>query len=133
MNLPSVLIADDSAAWRAIIARIVEPECRIVGFATRGDEVIRQAAALQPDVIALDVSMPGISGLQLLPKLRSAMPKAVIVIVTVTSDQIYLDEARIRGADGYVLKRNALADLIPAIRKRSLSESLPPRRCETQV
>lgn len=125
MDLPSVLIADDSSAWRAIIARILEPECKIICFATRGDEVIRQATALQPDVITLDVSMPGISGLQLLPGLRSALPNAVIVIVTITSDQLYMDEARIRGADGYVLKRNALAELIPAIRKCSLSGESP--------
>lgn len=132
MDLPSVLIADDSATWRAIIARILEPECKIVCFATRGDEVIRQATALQPDVITLDVSMPGISGLQLLPKLRSAMPNAVIVIVTITSDPLYMEEARLRGANAYVLKRNTLTDLIPAIRKRSLGGATP-RRYEAQA
>jgi len=126
------MIADDSAAWRAIISRIVEPEYRIVGFATRGDEVVRQAAALQPDAITLDVSMPGVSGLQVLPKLRSALPNAVIVIVTVTSSQLYMDEARLRGADAYVVKRNALADLIPAIQKRtSIRDS--PRRYQAQA
>jgi DNA-binding NarL/FixJ family response regulator len=83
---------------------------------------VRQATELQPHVITLDVSKPGISGLQLLPELRSAMPKAVIIIVTITSDQLYMDEARKRGADGYVLKRNALADLIPAIQNRSWGE-----------
>jgi DNA-binding NarL/FixJ family response regulator len=76
--------------------------------------------------------MPGISGLQLLPELRSAMPNAVIVIVTITSDQLYMDEACRRGADGYVLKRNALDDLIPAIRKRFLSEE-SPRHYEAQA
>ena len=132
MDLPSVLIADDNAAWRAIIARILEPECKIVCFATRGDEVIRQATTLQPDVITLDVSMPGISGLQLLPKLRSTMPNAVIVIVTITSDPLYMEEARLRGANGYVLKRNAVADLIPAIRKRCLGGETP-RHYEAQA
>ncbi|HEX6545617.1 MAG TPA: response regulator transcription factor, partial [Bryobacteraceae bacterium] len=98
MDIPSLLIADDSAEWRVIIARILEQICSVVGFATRGDDVVRQATELQPHVITLDVSMPGISGLQLLPELRSAMPKAVIIIVTITSDQLYMDEARKRGA-----------------------------------
>jgi DNA-binding NarL/FixJ family response regulator len=82
-----------------------------------GNEVVSRAVALQPDIIPLDVSMPGISGLQLLPRLRAAMPNAVVVVVTVTSDQLYIDEAASRGANGYVLKRNALKDLIPAMRK----------------
>lgn len=112
-----MLIADDNSNWCAIIARILETDYEIAGLVAQGNEVVSRAVALQPDIITLDISMPGLSGLQVLPRLRSAMPTAVIIVVTVTSDQLYMDEASARGANAYVLKRNALTELIPAMRK----------------
>jgi two-component system, NarL family, response regulator DesR len=111
----TVLIADDNAQWREIIARILQPEYAVVGFAERGDELLARAAALHPDVITLDVSMPGRSGLAVLPELRRALPGAVLIILTTTSNKLYRDEADHRGADGYVLKNRALHELVPAI------------------
>lgn len=112
-----MLIADDSSEWCAILTRILQPEFNIAGVVVRGDHVVSRAVALRPDIVTLDVSMPGISGLQLLPQLRSTMPNTVIVVVTAATEQLYMDEAHSRGADGYVLKGSALTDLIPAIQK----------------
>lgn len=123
MNRPTVLIADDNREWRDLIARILRPDYDIAGFVTRGNELLMQAIALHPDVITLDISMPGASGMQILPGLRSAMPDAVIVIVSITSSRLYVTEAYQRGADGYVTKRKTSLDLIPAIQNGALRRS----------
>jgi DNA-binding NarL/FixJ family response regulator len=117
MHRATALIADDNPEWRNAIARLLEGHYHVLGFVARGDEVVRRAVSLQPDVITLDVSMPGKSGLNVLPELRVAVPNAAIIIVTTTPTMIYIDEAYRRGADGYVLKRNAASDLRPVIKK----------------
>jgi len=111
----TALIADDHPKWRASIARILSPACDIVGFAERGDQLLELATGLRPEVITLDVSMPGLSGLNALPHLRAAMPSTVIVVLTTNSSEFYREEAHARGADAYVLKGDALDELLPAI------------------
>ena len=123
MSHSTVLIADDNSEWQTNIARILGAEYAVLAFVARGDEVVATAMILQPEVVTLDVSMPGVSGLNLLPELRAALPGAVIVIVTTTSNKLYIDEAYQRGANGYVLKRKALSDLVPAIQNCVLQNS----------
>ena len=74
------------------------------------------ARAVKPDVLLLDVSLPGLSGIRALPALRAALPETCIVILTTHSDPAYQEEAFRRGANGYVLKRCAYTDLLPAVR-----------------
>ena len=69
---------------------------------------------LCPDVITLDVSLPGMSGLNVLSRLRKACPRAIIVIVRLLPP-IYREEASLRGADGYVEKRRVFSDLLSTI------------------
>ncbi len=115
MHLRTVLIADDSPEWRSAIAEILHPAYPVVRQVGRGDEVIAAASLIDPDLITLDVSMPGISGLNLLPRLRTLFPNTTIVIVTTNSDRLYVAEAYQRGADAYILKANAQRDLPPAL------------------
>lgn len=117
MHPDTVLIADDNREWRTVIERLLEPHYEVLGLVARGDEVVARAVSLQPEVITLDVSMPGKSGLNLLPELRIAVPDAAIVVVTTTLTTIYIEEAYRRGAHGYVFKRNVRSDLVPAIDK----------------
>ncbi|MBV8708877.1 MAG: response regulator transcription factor [Acidobacteriaceae bacterium] len=109
------LIADDHPEWRAIITRILSPIYEVIGFAERGDQILELAIKLRPHVITLDVSMPVLSGLNALPHLRAALPTAVIVVLTTNSSELYREEAYHRGADAYVLKHDALEELLPAI------------------
>lgn len=115
MSRLTVLIAEDNDEWCKLIARILEPEYSVIGFVAQGSEVVREAVARQPNIITLDVSMPGMSGLRLLPELRAAMPKLAIVMLSTESRKLYVDEAHRRGADAYVAKRRTASDLIPAI------------------
>jgi DNA-binding NarL/FixJ family response regulator len=87
----------------------------VVGFAERGDQLLELATSLRPHVITLDVSMPGLSGLNALPRLRAALPTAVIVVLTTNSSPLYREEAYHRGADAYVLKGSVLEALLPVI------------------
>jgi len=113
LNLPTALIADDNAEWRSVIAEVLRADYDVVCIVARGDEVMAKASVLRPDLVTLDVSMPGISGIQLLPRLRTLLPNARILIVTANSAELYVQEAYRRGADGYVLKSNVWRDLPP--------------------
>src|SRR5437868_3855368 len=106
LPLPRIrlLVADDNAQWRGIIAGILETDYDLVGFAVRGDEVLEAAQRLRPDAITLDVAMPGESGLKVLPRLRALFPNAIIVIVTTCATLLFKEAALARGADGYVEK-----------------------------
>ena len=112
---PRLLVVDDNPVWRETITRILEANHELVGTVVRGDDIMESAERLCPDVITLDVSLPGMSGLNVLPRLRKACPRAIIVIVSATATPIYREEASLRGADGYVEKRWVFSDLLSTI------------------
>ena len=110
-----LLVVDDNAVWRRTITRILEADHELVGTVVRGDEIMESAERLCPDVITLDVSLPGESGLNVLPRLRKACPRAIIVIVSATATPLYRQEAFLRGADGYVEKSRVPSDLLSTV------------------
>ena len=114
-----VVIVDDHAVVRAGLRLLLEAEAGMVavGEAGSGDEAVRQVRQLVPDVILLDLTMPGISGLEVLPKLREVAPEAAVLVLSMEDDPSYVREAFARGAVGYVLKEAADAELITAIRE----------------
>jgi two-component system, NarL family, nitrate/nitrite response regulator NarL len=120
-----VLVADDDAGWRYILTRFLEPDCTVIGYVERGDELVAAAGQLLPDVITLDISMPGKSGLKALPELRQLLPDATIVIVTASIDPLYREEAFRRGADAYISKSRVSTDL--------KTEVSPPRDCPVEM
>jgi DNA-binding NarL/FixJ family response regulator len=93
-----------------------ERDMEVVGEADDGQQVLDQAAALRPDVILLDLTMPGMDGLSALPRLRKAVPQARILILTMHEDEAYLRQALESGAAGYVLKKAVDTELLSAIR-----------------
>jgi len=123
-----VLVAEDRADWQHILTRTLESAHDVVGHAGRGDLILPMAVELRPDVITLDVSMPGLSGLEALPSIRAALPDAIIVIVTASVDPVYRDEAFARGANEFVTKHRVLSDLLPAIESARMLESNRQRR-----
>jgi DNA-binding NarL/FixJ family response regulator len=97
------------------IASVLSREHELIAIIGNGNEILPAADRHRPEAIVLDVSMPGRSGLQVLPELRIQMPFVAIVILTAHSEPIYIEEAFRRGADGYVLKKNLIKDLIPTL------------------
>jgi two-component system response regulator NreC len=93
-----------------------EPDMEVVGEAGEGRQAIKIADDLQPDVILLDLTMPGLDGLAALPQLKEVAPQTRILILTMHEDEAYLRQALQAGAVGYVLKKAADTELLSAIR-----------------
>ena len=113
-----VFIADDHAVLRAGLRLLLnnQPDMEAVGEASTARETLEKAAALQPDVILLDITMPDTSGLHILRALRERTPSARILVLTMHADEDYLREALRLGAAGYVVKSAADQELLSAIR-----------------
>jgi two-component system response regulator NreC len=113
-----VLIADDHAILRSGLRLLIdaEPDLAVVGEAGDFAEAIRLATSLQPDVVTLDLSMPGGSGLASIERLRAAAPASRLIVLTMHDDPAYVRSALAVGASGYVAKSAADDALIGAIR-----------------
>ena len=98
------LVAEDNLEWQKIITQILEIDCDLAGVVDRGDQIVDVAQKCLPDLITLDIAMPGQSGLQALPRLRLLLPHAIIVVISNTVTPVYMEEAFARGADGYLEK-----------------------------
>ena len=133
-----VLLADDHALFREGLAGIInaQPDFQVVGEASDGLEVFVKAQELKPDLILMDVQMPGMDGLEATRQIKQVLPATVIVMLTVRDDDEKLFQALKNGAQGYLLKdipskemlamlRGALkgeAALSPALAARVLAE-----------
>jgi len=113
-----VVIADDHAVVRSGLRLILgsQPDIEIVGEAATGEEAIRQARSLRPDMILLDIAMPGLNGLEAARAIRQEAPEVRIVVLTMYDDEAYLREFLQLGAAAYVLKEAADTELLAAIR-----------------
>ena len=113
-----ILLADDHAILRSGLRLMLsaQEDLEIVGEASTGAETLIQSETLKPDLILLDLSMPGIGGLDMLPTLRRLVPLAKILVLTMHDDKRYLNQALQNGASGYILKKAADTELITAIR-----------------
>ena len=116
MSRLKVLIVEDHPDICEMIRKLIAPEHEIVGAVERGDEALQSAKQLAPDVVLLDISLPGMTGFQVLPSIRKTLPEAVIVMLTMYDTPAYQRKAFEEGADAYVLKTRAATELIPAIR-----------------
>jgi len=113
-----VLLADDHVTVRRGLKLLIdaEPDMEVIGEAGDGNEAVQKARELNPDVIVMDISMPGASGLDATRTLKAIKPDAVIVTLTRHPDSAYLQELLRAGVSGYVLKRSAPTELLHAIR-----------------
>lgn len=112
-----LLLADDHAVLRTGLRLLLNSQegLEVVGEASTGVETLSLARELQPDLILLDLSMPGMNGLEALPALRRLAPKSRILILTMHDDPQYLRRALSNGAAGYVLKKAADVELLSAV------------------
>ncbi len=113
-----VLIADDHAIVREGVRAVLamSEDIEVVGEAANGQEAIEAARALSPDVILMDIAMPGLGGLEATLEIRKENPDAKILVLTQYEDREYIRRFLKAGVSGYVLKKAAGAELTAAIR-----------------
>ena len=112
-----ILIADDHGLMRAGLRAVLEdePAIEVVGEASNGEEVLHLTGELLPDIVLLDIGMPGIDGIEATRRLRRIYPQIQVLILTVYDEESLLREAIRAGASGYLIKRAAEDELLAAI------------------
>ena len=118
------LVVDDHTLIRQGIVGLLEsqPDIDVVGQAGTGQEALEATRSLAPEVVLMDVAMPGISGLDATRELKSRFPGVQVVILTIHDREDYLFQALRAGASGYVLKGADIADLLAAVRSAHRGE-----------
>lgn len=113
-----ILLVEDHAVVRESIREALarEPEFKVVGEASRGEEAIRLAAEHSPDVILMDISLPGLNGIEATRRIKAIQPSVAILILTAYDDEQYVFPVLSAGAAGYLLKDVGVHDLVEAIK-----------------
>src|SRR5258707_3885491 len=113
-----ILIADDHPLFRGGLRALLEsfPDLQVIGEAMTGNEVVVQAASLQPDVILMDIKMPGLNGIEATRRILQTSPHIRILILTMFEDDESVFAAVRAGARGYLLKGAVQEETLRAIR-----------------
>jgi DNA-binding NarL/FixJ family response regulator len=130
-----ILVADDHGIVRAGIRLLLErqPDLQVVAEAGDGVEAVEKALATRPNLCILDVGMPRLTGLQAARAIRSHIPDARVLMLSMYDDERYLFEALKAGASGYVLKREADQDLVGAVRAVGRGEAFLTNAAERSI
>jgi DNA-binding NarL/FixJ family response regulator len=118
-DAPRVLLVDDNEVTLTRAKSVLSCTCVVVGIAVNGQAALEVAAATNPDVVVLDISMPGMNGFELAKRLRASGSTAHLVFLTVHEEEELILAARNVGAVGYVVKSRLAADLEAAVREAS--------------
>ncbi len=129
-----ILLADDHAMLRAGLRAILDaqPDMRVVAEAADGREALALAADLHPDLILLDIAMPGLNGLEALLRLKQVAPRARVIVLSMYATEEYVVRALRNGALGYLLKDSTSTELLNAVRAADRGERYlcPPLTAE---
>jgi two-component system, NarL family, nitrate/nitrite response regulator NarL len=124
-----VMLVDDHAFVRSAIRQaLTAPDVEVVGEATSGEDAIKLAPSVRPDVLLVDIDLPGMSGLRLLRELRPRLPDAKFVMLTVSTSQVDVLEAVRLGAVGYLTKDLDADALLRSIRGVRDGDLAMPRK-----
>lgn len=125
-----VLLVDDHAIVRVGLERLLQqaPDIEVAAVTDRGESAIEIDPQLRPDVVLMDLSMPGLSGIEATRRIRSARPEAAVVMLTASCDRYQVLEAMEAGAIGYLIKDAEPGTLLDGVRAAAKGDSpLDPR------
>jgi DNA-binding NarL/FixJ family response regulator len=120
-----VVVVDDHDLFRTGLRNLLEEQgVNVVGEAANGQKAIQLAGELAPDVVIMDLNMPGLTGVETTRKLAGVAPLTRVVVLTISADDDDVMDAVMAGACGYLLKDSSIQDLIVGIRAAAAGESL---------
>lgn len=130
-----ILLADDHRLFREGVSSLLQrsPDLELVGEAATGEEAVRLSEQISPDVVLMDLNMPGMSGIEATRRIRQRQPAVGIIVLTMLEDDASLFAALQAGATGYVLKDAERGDLVRAIRAVAHGEALLGHRVAQRV
>ena len=122
----SVLLADDHALVRRGFRRLLEddPQITVVGEASSGDDAVRLAAELKPDVVVMDCAMPGTNGLAATRRILADAPHTEVIMLSMHAEETFVRQALDAGARGYILKNALDLDLASAVKSAAAGETV---------
>src|SRR5262245_29310186 len=115
MRLPSVMLVDDHGVFTDAIVRLLEGRFQVVGTVADGSLLVDAAARLRPDVIVMDISMPKLSGIEAMRRLKANHGESKVIFLTMHADPKLATEALRLGAKGFVLKQSSGEELVSAL------------------
>lgn len=121
-----VVVVDDSDLFRKGLCRLLDQAdgLTVVAEARSGDEAVSRAAELLPDVVVMDINMPGISGVDATRQLLEVSPHSAVLMLTATDDEEQVLDAVLAGASGYLLKGAKLSEILRGVRAAAAGQSL---------
>ena len=136
----TIVLADDHEIFRQGLQMLLgsQPDFQVVGQATNGLDAIAMAERLRPQILVVDMLMPGLSGMDVAQEVRQRLPETKVIVLSMHDDESYVLTALQNGAAAYVLKDSSTADLIQAIRaaisgKRFLSAPIAERAIQSYI
>jgi DNA-binding NarL/FixJ family response regulator len=125
VDAPRVLIVDDHDLFRSGLRNLLEEQgVQIVGEAAAGEEALRIVRDLAPDVVVMDLNMPGMSGVEATRHISSVAPLTRVLMLTISDQDNDVIDAILAGACGYLLKDSSIQELMAGIRAAAMGESL---------
>jgi len=121
MDRINIVLADDHRVVHEGLRSLIEaePDLTVIGEANDGLEAIRLTENLQPDVLLVDLAMPGLNGLEVTRQVKKKFPHVRIIVLSMHANEAYVVEALRSGATGYILKESSVTDVIKGIREVS--------------
>jgi DNA-binding NarL/FixJ family response regulator len=135
VNAIRVLIVDDQSLFREGLRTLLsaQPDLKVIGEAANGEEALRQAASLRPDVVLMDLRMPGMDGVEATRALRASNPSAAVVVLTTYTDDDSILAALEAGAAGYLTKNASAADIRRAIEAAATGHAMLDSRAAARL
>jgi len=131
---PTVMVVDDQELFRVGIKELLgERGIRVIGEACRGAQAVRQASELHPDVVLMDLNMPGMPGVESTQRLTTAAPLVKVLVLTVAADEQHVMDALLAGACGYLLKEAPIAQIVEGIKAAARGESMISPRIASRL
>ena len=131
---PRVLLVDDHDLFRTGLAKLLtEQGVHVIGEAASGDAALRLVHELTPEVVVMDLNMPGLTGLEATREITASAPRSRVVVLTISEDDVDIVEAIMAGACGYLLKNSTVQELVAGISAAADGDSLISPRVGTKV